>query len=684
MSNGRCVFNGKQSGLDLGSQNIWSGGFQYTVYVPNPRNQAKGNRRDDIQGLRAVAVGAVVMFHAGALIPSGFLGVDVFFVISGFVIGGSVFRRLHSGTDFKLTSFVSARFRRLAPELLLMIGVTLLLTLGLQPELGRAAFFGSIFALLGVSNIYFSQAYTDYFAADPKNDPLLHTWSLGVEEQFYLAFALLLVIALQIRRQNAKDALKLVIIATACLSIFSFLLCLIGWTSLRTFLPYGQGVIGYFSPLSRIWEFGAGLLMAAKGSALKVPKALRFSVRSLHFAGATLLVIVFSFSSSEDTGVRLLATIGAVTGTALLLVPSSQFIKLKKPGPARLLTSRPFVWFGDRSYSIYLWHWPVMVIIDNLNLDGFPRHSGAIVGVLLGLAAHDVVASPLKSIRDLRSPQLASLAVLAGGPVFILTTFSFLLPQDRLSEGQITLTGQFSPTRGQESGCLLERDFRQSDLGRCRFGNTEGWIALVGDSHADALSNAVISAGKSLGLSTLALTGAGCDLSVVAHNEENAVSNCNEMVLSILAEIISEPQASSVIVSETQFGVHAEPVLSEIRRAGIPVIFVRDVPWIRPGLDYGLRDSETGPCILLDGRPICQLSREAAAEVGQRDVESEVLGKMSIDYVLDPWESICDPEFCYGIKGSLVLYLDSHHLNGTGSMHLEPMILDGLRRALSD
>lgn len=151
--------------------------------------------RADIQGLRAVAVIAVVLFHVGGLLPGGYLGVDVFFVISGFVVSQGIFERISKGRTFRLERFLLARFRRLAPELFLMVAVVLTISLALLPERGGAAFFSSVFAIVGLSNLWFSQNYVGYFGGIAKLDPLLHTWSLGVEEQFYLGLALLVTVA---------------------------------------------------------------------------------------------------------------------------------------------------------------------------------------------------------------------------------------------------------------------------------------------------------------------------------------------------------------------------------------------------------------------------------------------------------------------------------------------------------
>ena len=638
--------------------------------------------RADIQGLRAVAVIAVVLFHVGGLLPGGYLGVDVFFVISGFVVSQGIFERISKGRTFRLERFLLARFRRLAPELFLMVAVVLTISLALLPERGGAAFFSSVFAIVGLSNLWFSQNYVGYFGGIAKLDPLLHTWSLGVEEQFYLGLALLVTVAARTTQAKRGSVIRVLLGCVLFLASVSLVLAAVGWTALRVELPFGQGFVGYFSPIPRLWEFSVGVLLAGlRHLQINPMKGIR-RLASTNIGAGLLLLVLFA-PTGGDTGGRFWATLAAVTGVALVIAGGAEGNNPARYGISRALESKKLKWIGDRSYSIYLWHWPAIIIVDALKIPYVPQYGGVALGLVAAYLSHKIVARPWRSVEKVDLPKLASFGVLAVGPIAVTALLLAVLPSQRLSEGIIVLSGQKSPTIGRESGCLLERDFSHNDINRCKFGSSEAYVALVGDSHADALSDGVVDAAGSLGLSTLALTGAGCDFTQTPHNLESEVSNCGELAGALIERFRQHPLPSAVIISETGISSHVIPALREIDEAGIPVILVRDVPWIRPNLDIGSGDVEEGPCALNGGKPICQVSIKSAMAHGLRDSEEVLIRSFQFAQVIDPWAQLCDEHFCYGIMGSQVLYWDSDHLNSIGSSFLSPEIGKSLRSVVS-
>jgi len=261
-------------------------------------------RRADIQGLRAIAVLAVIAYHAGLPIPGGFTGVDIFFVISGFVITEMLLRERKSRTQISLKNFYLRRFKRLMPALAVMVTFTVLassLLLSTQGPQQIAAQTG-LGAMLFAANIVIAYTTGNYFDAPAESNPLLHTWSLSVEEQFYFIFPALLVAVWSINRlRYSKHAATITI---SLISLFSFGLALIGSRGYGYLLGGNAWLIEFYSPFTRIWEFGVGALLALSGVTIATASrrnTTRSHAAPLAIAGVVLITTGF-FSISSDLG----------------------------------------------------------------------------------------------------------------------------------------------------------------------------------------------------------------------------------------------------------------------------------------------------------------------------------------------------------------------------------------------
>ena len=306
-----------------------------------------GGFRPDIEGLRAIAVIAVLLFHADlGPFHGGFIGVDVFFVVSGFLITGLMLREIDVTGGLHLGQFWARRFRRLLPAAALVIVATLLVGRfaldGLRYEqLGHDGLLAAVFAV----NIRFAVQAGDYFAADLPQSPLLHFWSLAVEEQFYVIWPLVLF-AVARRARDARAALQWIVLG---LGAASFALSVV-WTSTHPSWAYN------LLP-TRMWELLTGAGLAVLGH--RMPQFRRLVRGLIGWAGLVVIVVSAITFGGVETSFPGWIALAPVAATAVIIAASTHG---KPAGPAVLLGTRPMQWIGARSYSWYLWHWPVLIL----------------------------------------------------------------------------------------------------------------------------------------------------------------------------------------------------------------------------------------------------------------------------------------------------------------------------------
>jgi peptidoglycan/LPS O-acetylase OafA/YrhL len=281
-------------------------------------------RRADIQGLRAVAVLLVVAFHAGLPVPGGFIGVDVFFVISGFVITELILRSLDTPGGFRFRTFYARRLKRLLPALALMVAVVLALSIVLLSPLGaqQTAAATGLGAVFFVANFVIYSLTGDYFDAPAETNPLLHTWSLSVEEQFYFIFPALMVLAWWLAHRRRSGGRRMSFILLSGLAVLSFLLCVamsFGWSGLRAIERPAEWA--FYSSLTRAWEFAVGALLAMALTSARM-RTTRLPGQALSVMGALLLIIsAFAITGSSTFPGFIVAV--PVLGTLLVIAGGS-------------------------------------------------------------------------------------------------------------------------------------------------------------------------------------------------------------------------------------------------------------------------------------------------------------------------------------------------------------------------
>ena len=366
--------------------------------------------RPDVEGLRALAVGLVVLYHAGVpRMSGGYVSVDFFFVISGFVITGVLLRERQVKGRNSLLNFYARRARRILPAATLVAVATVSASYRWLGFLrGDSVVSDARAAVLYFANFRFIAQGTNYINSQQPPSPLQHFWSLSVEEQFYLVFpSFLILVALVGRRYDLRVRLAVALTAVIGASL--------AWSVVQT---SSNGVAAYFSPFTRAWEFALGALVAVAFPVLvRLPRPVGVAASWLGLAG--LFAGVFLYDST--TAFPGYAVALPVVSTALVIAAGT----VSRGGGSEILLGRaPMRWLGERSYSLYLIHWPLLIVVaqhaghalsvwDNLGLMA--------IAVVAAAVLHAAVENPIRHSRWLASRRWASVgtAVLISGAALV-------------------------------------------------------------------------------------------------------------------------------------------------------------------------------------------------------------------------------------------------------------------------
>jgi peptidoglycan/LPS O-acetylase OafA/YrhL len=456
--------------------------------------------------MRALAVLFVVAFHADLPLPGGFIGVDVFFVISGFVITAMLIREKLSTGRVSLTRFYERRFRRLTPALAVMVTVTVVVSAlpfaSLTSQgMVTATAVGTMFLF---ANYAVAVSTGGYFDPAAELNPLLHTWTLSFEEQFYLILPVLFITAWYLGAKIQRPMLSIVL-AIGVLGTASLAVALV--SAQGGSIPVPDSMIGFYGPIGRVWEFTAGVLLAVVTSRLKVPTAPIATV--LGIVGLALLAYSLFFFSGATTFPGP-ATLVPVVGTLLLLCAGSAPDNLV----SRSLSTKRFVAIGDLSYSWYLWHWPTIVFATFL----WPGNAAvpvaaAVASLLPAYLSFRFVEQPYRSpINKTKKKLVALVAVTFLVPVGLSGVLSIGLANGYWSPPVQRMQATQELHAGVSSGCMLSAGPEVPIQPNCEWNAmAEGApIYLIGDSIADHYSEALIGASETVGRPLFIRTAAGC------------------------------------------------------------------------------------------------------------------------------------------------------------------------------
>ncbi|WP_053060010.1 acyltransferase family protein [Burkholderia pyrrocinia] len=655
--------------------------------------------RPDIDGLRALAVLSVVVFHYGFALDGGFIGVDIFFVISGFLVGGQIYDAARHGT-FSYRRFYVRRAKRIVPALLVVLACTFVAMLLVATPRELAAFGrDAVASVLSVSNVTLWQSI-DYFRPVSQYNPLLMTWSLAIEEQFYIAAPAIIALLSKLAPRRLVGAIVLLIVLSLTASIAE--------------MTRHPSTAFYLIPF-RAWELAAGTLLAVLNAHRASPdspadRATAQNVLSLVGLACIAFPLLRYDAATPFPGA---AAITPVAGTVFLLASPRAFVN-------RVLLGHPLArWFGLLSYSLYLWHWPVISIarlVSETEPSAAVRGALLLLSIALAWLSLVYVEMPFRASRPQRERTVLvryAGVMTAGALVFASSVFAHGYPQ-RWPERFVAAEAQSVPA---PDPCLVPYGVtRPNRSARCASAGTTGVdIALVGDSHAAALAPGLRRIAAERGFGFAQLTKSSCPFLIgVSRRVDIAprnVGECAAFNTAALAQVAGDPRIRTVVIAgyweaglrdDGAYTALGQPsadrarllafglanAVTRLREAGKSVVIVRDVPFINvppikrlAGCLNGIRQRVNG------------LSRDPLAcssiAVDQTDLDTrgnrvlDTVATQTSTVLADPVKTLCDAHRCRFFADNQMLYIDQQHLSAGGALRVSAAIRANVDESLS-
>jgi len=648
----------------------------------------------EVQALRALAVTLVVIYHLyPAAAPGGFVGVDVFFVISGFLITSHLLREATSTGRISLPKFWAARIRRIMPAAIVTVLAVVAATFAWWPpsqwaEISRQA----IASLLSVENWVLAADSVDYLAADNAPTAVQHFWSLGVEEQFYVAWPLLVLAAafvasrVKSRRLSARGLSALVFTAVIVVSLVYSI-----------HLVRSGDPAAYFVTTARVWELAAGGLLAAilPAAGWAAHNTVRVTTALL---GVAVLAGVAAFYT-DRTPFPGQGAILPVLGT-LAVIAAGRTAGL---GSLHRLTDwAPVQWVGNASYSLYLWHWPVYIVATQLlgrRFHWWEALALTALSLLLAWISYRWIETPTRRWKPIsRGPWRAVLAgslataVALGLAVVPTLRASAITEQQQAAAAQLLASKPdgfgaaawqsadgaafvdgtaIVPTaatvsRDQpDSRCMAKWD--ATSVKPCTLGDTTAsrTIALVGDSHAHQWMDALDTIAKAEHFKLQVFTRASCPFSLTPRTlQRDRHTNCTATNAQTLDTLVKEKPDAVIVASWTGSAYVSDPrpgfaqAYQRLSDAGITPVVLRDTPWgTLPGDQY-VRD-----CVAMHPADpsSCGFSRKAALHTDGAVDAAKQLGLA----VIDPTSWFCSDTRCPAVVGNVIVWRDKNHVSDT-------------------
>ncbi|WP_354595822.1 acyltransferase family protein [Gordonia terrae] len=682
----------------------------------------------DLQGMRAVAVLAVFADHLFGWPSGGFVGVDIFFVLSGFFITGVLIRERTGTGEISFRKFYAHRARRIIPSAMLVIVATVAASYILLTETrAQATFIDGLWATIFLSNWRFERVGTDYFAEGLPPSPLQHYWSLSIEEQFYFVWPLLLLGLFALTRRYSRPGQRYsatrqawLITAMATICIASFV-----WACVQS---ASEPTAAYFSTFTRIWELGLGALIAISVPVLsRIPHSIRPALSYIGLVGVAVSLFVITPSSVFPGPTAALP----VLSTALVIIA---FVG----SPARAvphLTNRGAVYIGEVSYTLYLWHWPVIVLLTAIMAQGL-TYNLTVIGVtaILTIATFHLYENRIRRSNWLEQPigyrprtriprPNPTAWVTLGALVAVACLVGAVLQENAGNQSstsqanqKLVVTGAgpdagmnpgtaddapcFGAAALSTPGCAL-RDpakgltpdidrftddtqgayecYRQKGraLSSCTYGYTgpaAKRLAIVGDSHAAMLLPGLARHLNENKWSLTTFVGYGCQWAL------RESGDCDRTVMPEVQKRLLAQKYDLVITTATRTTRSANEYAATWRpvvEGGSRVLVVADNPSV---------SEETLSCVTRvsigrDSSGECATPRSVA--LAEPDPLLAAAGQVPGIRVLDMTDSFCNGDRCPAVIGDVIVYRDTAgHMTATYSQTLAPQLVTAVRDAL--
>jgi peptidoglycan/LPS O-acetylase OafA/YrhL len=679
---------------------------------PAPENRAEFYRHD-LDGLRGIAIALVAMFHVWFGRVSG--GVDVFLALSGFFFGGKLLRAaLNPASTLSPVPEVVRLVRRLLPALVVVLAGCAVLTILIQPQTRWEIFADQSLASLGYyQNWELASTVADYLRAGESVSPLQHIWSMSVQGQFYIAFLALVFGFGYLLRRRLGDRLRTAyVLLLSALAIASFVYAI--------FAHEGDQAVAYYNSFARAWELLLGALIGALVPYIRWPMWLRTTAATIALA-AVLCCGAMIDGVRQFPGPWALVPVGAAV--MFILAGANRSDRVELPLPNRLLATAPLVRLGEMAYSLYLWHWPLLIFW--LAYTGHAHANvveGAAVLLVSGVLAYltnRYIEEPLRQRKPANASPVTTVAVpwrtrlrrptmVLGSVVVLLgvtltaTAFTWRehvnverasgkelsalsssdypgaralikhvrVPRLRMRPTVLEAQNDYPPST--RDGCIS--DFKNTDVIKCSYGDTNAprTIALAGGSHAEHWLTALDLLGRRHHFKVTTYLKMGCPLSTetmpLVMGNNDPYPECRDWVPKAMAAVVADHPDFVFTTSTRPWNIKPGDVMpgtyvgiwQTFSDNNIPILAMRDTPWlVKDGQPFNPSD-----CLAKGGDAMsCGIKRSDV--LADRNPTLDWVEQFPMLKPLDMSDAVCRADICPAVEGNVLVYHDAHHLSAT-------------------